>query len=66
MPPHGVVNFLEAQALIREINMGATALGTGINSPAGYAELVTKRLAEVSKIPVVKAENLIEATQDAG
>jgi aspartate ammonia-lyase len=48
------------------INMGATAIGTGINSPPGYAELVTKKLAEVSKIPVVKADNLIEATQDAG
>jgi aspartate ammonia-lyase len=48
------------------INMGATAIGTGINSPAGYAELVTRRLAEVSGIPVVKADNLIEATQDAG
>ena len=29
----------EAQALIREINMGATAIGTGINAPPGYAEI---------------------------
>ena len=48
------------------INMGATAIGTGINSPPGYAELVTQKLREVSGISVVKAANLIEATQDAG
>ena len=46
--------------------MGATAIGTGINSPPGYAELVTKLLAEVTGLPVRKAENLVEATQDSG
>ena len=30
----------EARALIQEINLGATAIGTGINAPAGYAEMV--------------------------
>ena len=49
-----------------EINMGATAIGTGINSPPGYAELVTRKLAQASGIPVRKAENLVEATQDSG
>ena len=34
----------EAQALIREINMGATAIGTGINAPPGYAEAVREHL----------------------
>src|SRR3954462_3112110 len=48
------------------INMGATAVGTGINSPPGYAALCTKRLAEISGIPVTLAENLVEATQDSG
>ena len=48
------------------INMGATAIGTGINSPPGYADRVTERLREVSGIPVVKAEDLVEATQNAG
>jgi aspartate ammonia-lyase len=48
------------------INMGATAIGTGINSPPGYAALCTKRLAEVSGIPVVLAGDLVEATQDSG
>ncbi len=56
----------EARALIQEINLGATAIGTGINAPAGYADLACKYLAEESRIPVVKAKNLIEATQDTG
>jgi len=48
------------------INMGATAIGTGLNSPPGYADLVTKKLREVSGLPVQKADNLVEATQDCG
>jgi len=48
------------------INMGATAIGTGLNSPAGYAELVTTRLCEVSGLPLQKAADLVEATQNAG
>jgi len=51
---------------LHEINMGATAIGTGINSPPGYADLVTRKLVEVSGIPVRKAEDLVEATQDSG
>lgn len=47
-----------------EINMGATAIGTGINSDPAYADLVTKRLAEISGYPVRKAQNLIAATND--
>src|SRR3954471_22383039 len=56
----------EAQSLIREINLGATAIGTGINAHPDYQGLVTKRLAEVSGVPLVTSPNLIEATQDAG
>ena len=52
--------------LISDVNMGATAIGTGINSPEGYAELVTKRLAEISNLPIFMAENYVEATFDAG
>ncbi len=48
------------------VNMGATAIGTGINSPPGYAALCTKHLAEISGIPVTLAGNLVEATQDSG
>ena len=48
------------------INMGATAIGTGINSPPGYANLVTKKLSEVSGFKLRRAGNLVEATQNAG
>lgn len=50
---------------LRVINMGATAIGTGLNSPPGYAELCTTRLADFSGVDVLLADNLVEATQDA-
>ena len=56
----------EARNLIAEINMGATAIGTGINSPEGYAALVTRKLREVSGVPVEMAGNMVEATFDTG
>ncbi len=56
----------EAALLIREINLGATAIGTGINAHPDYAALVCRRLAEISGVPVVTAPNLVEATQDCG
>jgi aspartate ammonia-lyase len=56
----------EARALITEVNLGATAIGTGINAPGGYAEIVIPLLAQASGVPVVKAANLVEATQDTG
>jgi len=56
----------EARRLVAEVNLGATAIGTGINAPPGYAERVVARLAEVSRVPVQRAENLVEATQDTG
>ena len=56
----------EAALLIREINMGATAIGTGITAHPDYAALVCKRLAEITGIPLITAPNLVEATQDCG
>jgi aspartate ammonia-lyase len=56
----------EAALLIREMNLGATAIGTGINAHPDYSALVCRRLADISGIPVVTAPNLIEATQDCG
>src|ERR1700686_1412264 len=56
----------EAVLLICEINMGATAIGTGINSHPDYAGLVCRHLRSVTGIPVVTATNLVEATQDCG
>ena len=56
----------EAIALIREVNLGATAIGTGINTDIRYAKLATETLSELSGVALVPAHNLIEATQDTG
>jgi aspartate ammonia-lyase len=56
----------EASSLIHEINLGATAIGTGITAHPDYAALVCRRLREITGIELVTAANLIEATQDAG
>ena len=56
----------EAVLLVCEINMGATAIGTGINSHPDYAGLVCRHLRSITGIPVVTASNLVEATQDCG
>ncbi len=56
----------EAQALIREINMGATAIGTGINAPPGYAESARRHLEHITGLPLITAPDLVEATADTG
>lgn len=56
----------EATRLIEEINLGATAIGTGITAPKGYSAVVCNILSELTGIALIPAENLIEATQDAG
>jgi aspartate ammonia-lyase len=56
----------EAQALIREINMGATAIGTGINAPHGYAEAVRANLSRITGLTLITAPDLVEATADTG
>ncbi|ASN52244.1 aspartate ammonia-lyase [Sinomonas sp. R1AF57] len=56
----------DASALIHEINLGATAIGTGLNAPAGYAEAACRHLADVTGLPLVTSPDLIEATQDMG
>ncbi len=56
----------EAQQLIHEINMGATAIGTGLNAHPDYAALVTQYLRDLSGIPVTMSSDLVEATQDTG
>src|SRR5215471_19613976 len=56
----------EAAQLITEINLGATAIGTGINAHPDYAALVCRRLSDVTGIRLTTASNLAEATQDAG
>ncbi len=56
----------EADLLIREINMGATAIGTGINTDPRYAEIVRKHLSDVTGLELVTSPDLVEATQDTG
>ena len=56
----------EAALLVHEINLGATAIGTGITAHPQYAALVCRKLSDITGIPLVTASNLIEATQDAG
>ena len=56
----------EAVALVHEINLGGTAIGTGITAHPDYAARVRERLSANTGIELVTAPNLIEATQDCG
>jgi aspartate ammonia-lyase len=56
----------EAAALFREVNLGATAIGTGINADPRYASLVVEELSRASGQSMALASNLIEATSDMG
>ena len=56
----------ESAYLMSEMNMGGTAIGTGINAPVGYADAVIAALGRISGVPVAKASDLIAATGDTG
>ncbi|MGI4832676.1 MAG: aspartate ammonia-lyase [Janthinobacterium lividum] len=56
----------DSRRLIAEINMGATAIGTGVNTPPGYASLVTQHLRQLTGLDLSLAGDLIEATYDTG
>ena len=61
----GEIRALEVvHNVLCEVNMGATAIGTGLNAPAGYAEKCAGHLAGITGLPIHLAPNLIEATQD--
>lgn len=59
-------NLLRTADLLLEVNLGATAIGTRLNTPEGYQQLAVQKLAEVSGLPCLPAEDLIEATSDCG
>ena len=61
-----VSRLKEAAALFREVNLGATAIGTGITADARYAALAIEELSRLSRQPLVPAANLVEATSDMG
>ncbi|HSJ14296.1 MAG TPA: aspartate ammonia-lyase [Longimicrobiales bacterium] len=56
----------EVRTLLREINMGATAIGTGINTDPRYAPLVREKLSRITGQDLVTSPDLVEATQDTG
>jgi aspartate ammonia-lyase len=61
-----ILRLREALPLICEINLGATAIGTGINTHPDYAQKVRQHLVALTGLPLETAPNLIEATQDCG
>ena len=61
-----VARLTQMADLFHEVNMGATAIGTGINAVPGYAKLCTQKLADLTAEKFVLASNLIEATPDTG
>ena len=52
------------ETVLHEVNMGGTAIGTGLNAPAGFPERCTAHLAAITGMPIRLADNLVEATQD--
>ncbi len=56
----------DSRQLLREINLGATAIGTGITADPAYREAARRHLQQVTGLPVVTATDLIEATSDTG
>ncbi|TSI14916.1 aspartate ammonia-lyase [Brevibacterium aurantiacum] len=56
----------DAVALLGEVNMGATAIGTAINAPVGYKEAVIKHLRTITGLELVTAGDLVESTSDTG
>ncbi|NBQ93146.1 MAG: aspartate ammonia-lyase [Micrococcales bacterium] len=56
----------EVIPLLSEINLGGTAIGTGLNAPAGYAEAACRHLGELAGWQFVVATDMVEATQDTG
>lgn len=62
----GVDRLHETIPLLGEVNMGATAIGTGINAPVGYKEAVVRHLREITGLEPVSAGDLVESTSDTG
>src|SRR6187431_193597 len=58
---HGLKAVKNTLPHLSELALGGTAVGTGINTPEGYAELVAKNIAELTGLPFVTAENKFES-----
>lgn len=60
------IQLLRAQEHLREVNIGGTAIGTGVNTPPGYREAAVRALGDVTGLDISSARDLIEATSDCG
>ena len=58
---HGLKAIKNTLAHLSELALGGTAVGTGLNTPAGYDVLVAKKIAEFTGLPFITAENKFEA-----
>ncbi len=58
---HGLRALKNTLSHLSELALGGTAVGTGLNTPQGYSELVAKKIAELSGLPFVTAPNKFEA-----
>ncbi|WP_420379502.1 class II fumarate hydratase [Gilvibacter sp.] len=58
---HGLAALKNTLAHLSELALGGTAVGTGINTPKGYAKRVSEYIAEFTKLPFVSADNKFEA-----
>ena len=61
-----IANLERNSVLLREINMGGTAIGTGLNAAPGFADLCTRKMSEFTGDEFQKASDLVEATPDTG
>ena len=58
---HGLKALNNTLEHLSELALGGTAVGTGLNTPVGYSELVAEKIAKYSCMPMVSAENKFEA-----
>lgn len=58
---HGIKAINHTLSHLSELALGGTAVGTGINTPSGYAELVATKIAEFTGLPFITAENKFES-----
>lgn len=58
---HGITAIKNARQHLAELALGGTAVGTGLNAPEGYAELVARKIADITGLPFRTAENKFEA-----
>ncbi|WP_427896076.1 aspartate ammonia-lyase [Kribbella sp. GL6] len=61
-----LARLADSRGLLCEINLGATAIGTGITAHPGYRERAVAQLAEITGLPLAGAADLVEATGDTG